>query len=191
MTAAEIGELLEIALSTVSGWRKRIGLAKRSRRGPAEPPDRSQRARPGQLVHVDVKRRGRISERGAGDRMTGHKRSQFKVRNGCPSRQITRYEFVHVIVADHSRLADAEVLQGTGENARQAVGCLRRGLRPFAEHAIRVERVMSDNGSDDVSRAHALACRTLGIRPTRIRPGRPRSNGKACVLPSACRPSGR
>ena len=179
MTAAEIAELLGVALSTVSLWLKRIGLGKRSRLEPPEPPNRYELARPGQLVHVDVKRLGRISVRGAGHRVTGHRRSQFKVRNGGPARQITGYEFVHVMVDDHSRLAYAEVLQGKGENARQAVCFLRRGLRFFADHGVRVERVMSDNGAGYTSKAHSIACRTLGVRHTRIRPGRPRTNGKA------------
>jgi transposase InsO family protein len=179
MTAAEISELLAIPLSTVSAWLKRIGLGRRSRLEPPEPPNRYELARPGQLVHVDVKKLGRISLRGAGHRVTGNRRSQFKVRNRGPSRHVTGWELVHVMVDDHSRLAYAEVFQGRGENARQAIAFLRRGLAFFAEHGIKVERVMSDNGSGYVSRAHALACRTLGVRHTRIRPGRPRTNGKA------------
>ena len=179
MTAAEIAELLGVPISTVSAWLKRIGLGKRSRLEPPEPPNRYELPRPGQLVHVDVKRLGRISVRGAGHRVTGNRRSQFKVRNRGPSRQITGWEFVHVMVDDHSRLAYAEVFQGKGENARQAVSFLRRGLAFFAEHGVRVERVMSDNGSGYVSRTHAIACRALGVRHTRIRPGRPRTNGKA------------
>lgn len=179
MTAAEISELLALPISTVSVWLKRIGLGKRSRLAPPEPPNRYELARPGQLVHVDVKKLGRISVRGAGHRVTGNRRSQFKVRDRGHSRHITGYEFVHVMVDDHSRLAYAEVLQGKGENARQAVGFLRRGLRFFADHGVRVERVMSDNGSGYVSKAHAIACRALGLRHTRIRPGRPQTNGKA------------
>jgi transposase InsO family protein len=92
---------------------------------------------------------------------------------------VTGWEFVHVMVDDHSRLAYAEVFQGKGENARQAVAFLRRGLACFKAHGVEVERVMSDNGSGYVSRAHAIACRALGVRHTRIRPGRPRTNGKA------------
>src|SRR5829696_10155937 len=179
MTAAEISELLSIPLSTVSAWLKRIGLGKRSRLAPPEPPNRYELARPGQLVHVDVKRLGRISTRGAGHRVTGHRRSQFKRGERGARRQVTGYEFVHVMVDDHSRLAYAEVLQGKGENARQAVGFLRRGLRFFADHGVSVERVMSDNGSGYVSSTHAVACRALGVRHTRIRPRRPRTNGKA------------
>jgi transposase InsO family protein len=179
MTAAEISELLRMPLSTVSAWLKRIGLGKRSRLEPPEPPNRYELPRPGQLVHVDVKKLGRISVRGAGHRVTGNRRSQFKVRNRGPSRKITGWEFVHVMVDDHSRLAYAEVFQGRGENARQAVAFLRRGLAFFKTHGVEVERVMSDNGSGYVSKAHAIACRALAVRHTRVRPGRPRTNGKA------------
>jgi transposase InsO family protein len=177
MTAAEIAELLSMPISTVSAWLKRIGLSKRSRLEPPEPPNRYELARPGQLVHVDVKKLGRINRRGAGHRVTGNKRGQVKA--GPDRRGATGWEFVHVMVDDHSRLAYAEVFQGKGENARQAIAFLRRGLAFFAEHGVRVERVMSDNGSGYVSTAHALACRTLGVRHSRIRPGRPRTNGKA------------
>jgi transposase InsO family protein len=180
MTAAEIAELLSIPLSTVSAWLKRIGLGKRSRLEPPEPPNRYELARPGQLVHVDVKKLGRISTAGAGHRFTSHRRSQLPRRTiAGKRRQITGWEFVHVMVDDHSRFAYAEVFQGQAENARQAVAFLRRGLAAFAEHGIRVERVMSDNGSGYISTAHALACRALGVRHTRIRPGRPQTNGKA------------
>jgi transposase InsO family protein len=176
MTAAEIAESLSMPLSTVSAWLRRIGLGKRSRLVPPEPPNRYELARPGQLVHVDVKKLGRINRRGAGHRVTG-KRNQVKV--GPKRRGATGWEFVHVMVDDHSRLAYAEVFQGKGENASQAIAFLRRGLRFFADHGIRVERVMSDNGAGYRSSAHAIACRALGVRHTRIRPGRPRTNGKA------------
>jgi transposase InsO family protein len=179
LTAAQIAELLSMPLSTVSAWLKRIGLGKRSRLEPPEPPNRYELSRPGQLVHVDVKRLGRISVRGAGHRVTGNRRSQFKVGDGATRRQITGHEFVHVMVDDYSRLAYAEIFQGKGENARQAVAFLRRGLRFFAAHGVKVERVMSDNGAGYVSKGHAVACRALGVRHTRIRPGRPRTNGKA------------
>jgi transposase InsO family protein len=180
MTAAEIAELLSMPLSTVSAWLKRIGLGKRSRLEPPEPPNRYELARPGQLVHVDVKKLGRISARGAGHRFTAHRRSQNERRTiAGQRRQSTGWEFVHVMVDDHSRLAYAEVFQGQGENARQAIAFLRRGLRFFQAHGVRVERVMSDNGSGYISTAHAIACRALGVRHTRIHPGRPRTNGKA------------
>jgi transposase InsO family protein len=179
MTAGEISELLSMPLSTVSAWLKRIGLGRRSRLEPPEPPNRYELPRPGQLVHLDVKKLGRI-ERGAGHRVTGRRRDSGRRTDAAGVRRLqVGWEFVHVMVDDHSRLAYAEVFQGKGENARQAVAFLRRGLAFFAQHGIKVERVMSDNGAGYVSTAHALACRALGVRHTRIRPGRPRTNGKA------------
>ena len=79
MTAAEIAEVLGMALSTVSRWLQKIGLGKRSRLAPPEPPNRYERKRAGELIHVDVKKLGRISRKGAGHRVTGHRGSQFKV----------------------------------------------------------------------------------------------------------------
>ena len=76
LTAAEIAEVLALPLSTVSLWLKRVGLGKRSRLEPAEPPNRYERRHPGELVHVDIKRLGRISARGAGHRVLGHRGSQ-------------------------------------------------------------------------------------------------------------------
>ena len=76
MTAAEIAEVLGLPLSTVSLWLKRIGLGKRSRLEPPEPPNRYERRHPGELVHVDIKKLGRISARGAGHRVLGNRASQ-------------------------------------------------------------------------------------------------------------------
>jgi transposase InsO family protein len=174
MTAAQIAEVLGLALSTVSRWLKRIGLGKRSRLEPPEPPNRYERRHPGELVHVDIKTLGRISTRGAGHRVLGHRKSQF--HSGHHRRQ-TGFEYVHVMVDDHSRLAYAEVLEDL--TARCAVAFLRRAVAWFAEHGIRIRAVMSDNGSAYVSHAHRDACRELSLRHLRIRPGRPRTNGKA------------
>jgi len=116
MTAAEIAEILGLALSTVSLWLWRIGLGKRSRLTPPEPPNRYERRHAGELVHVDIKQLGRISARGAGHRVTGHKASQVHPRthNGRRLQRATGFEYVHVMVDDHSRLAYAEVLEGRG-----------------------------------------------------------------------------
>jgi transposase len=168
MTAAEIAELLGMALSTVSLWLKRVGLGKRSRLEPPEPPNRYERRRPGELVHVDIKQLGRISERGAGWRMVGHRGSPLKRRDRGPARGVTRFEYVHVMVDDHSRLAYAEVLDALGADA--AIAFLRRALAWFAERGVRVERVMTDNGSAYVSHAHRQALRELGIRHLTTRP---------------------
>jgi transposase InsO family protein len=174
MTAAQIAEVLSLALSTVSLWLKRIGLGKRSRLEPPEPPNRYERRRPGELVHVDIKQLGRISRLGAGHRMVGHRRSQ---RRGRKRGGVTRFEYVHVMVDDHSRLAYAEVLPTL--TAGCAIGFLRRAVGWFAERGVEVEAVMSDNGSAYVAHAYRLALAELGLRHLRIRPYRPRTNGKA------------
>jgi transposase InsO family protein len=175
MTAAEIAELLGMALSTVSAWLKRIGLGKRSRLAPPEPPNRYERRRPGELVHVDVKKLGRILA--AGHRVTGSRRLQRSHRVDGVQRGLAGWEFVHVCVDDHSRLAYVEVLRR--EDSVAAIGFLRRAQAWFGEHGVVVKRVMTDNGSAYVSRAYAAACRQLGLRHLRTRPYRPRTNGKA------------
>ena len=172
MTAAQIAEVLGLALSTVSLWLKRVGLGKRSQLEPPEPPNRYERSRPGELVHVDIKQLGRISKRGAGHRVIASRKSQ-----GDHHRRRTGFEFVHVMVDDHSRLAYAEVLPTL--SARCAVAFLRRGVAWFADRGVQIKAVMSDNGSAYVANAHRQALAELGLRHLRIRPYRPRTNGKA------------
>jgi transposase InsO family protein len=142
---------------------------------PPEPPNRYERSRPGELVHVDVKKLGRILK--PGHRITGNRRGQASTHRGGKPVRLAGWEFVHIAVDDYSRLAYAEVL--SDERAETAVGFLRRALRFFSEHGIAVERVMSDNGSPYVSKHHAIACRELGVRHLRTQPYRPRTNGKA------------
>jgi transposase InsO family protein len=177
MTAAEIAEALGLALSTVSLWLKRIGLGKRSRLEPPEPPNRYERSRPGELIHIDVKKLGRISARGAGHRVLGAAQRQSQVRVGPKRLGATGWERCHVCVDDATRLAYVEVLPD--ERGETAVGFLRRAVAWFAEHGVRVERVMTDNGAPYRSTIHAVACRELGVRHLRTRPYRPRTNGKA------------
>lgn len=175
MTAAEIAETLDMALSTVSRWLKKIGLGKRSRLEPPEPPNRYERKRPGELIHVDVKKLGRISRRGAGHRVTGNRRGREKV--GPRRLGVTGWEFVHVCVDDATRLAYVEVLDD--EKGATAAAFLRRAVRWFKGMGITVERVLSDNGACYRSGAHAEACREFGMRHLFTRPYRPRTNGKA------------
>jgi transposase InsO family protein len=175
MTAAQIAELLGMALSTVSLWLKRIGLGKRSRLAPPEPPNRYERRHAGELVHIDIKKLGRILA--AGHRVTGSRRLQRSHRVGGVLRGVAGWEFVHVCIDDHSRLAYVEVLGG--EDAASAIGFLHRALAWFRERGVVVMRVMTDNGSAYSSHAHAAACRELGLRHLRTRPYRPRTNGKA------------
>jgi transposase InsO family protein len=177
MTAAEIAEVLGMALSTVSRWLARIGLGKRSRLAPPEPPNRYERKRPGELIHVDVKKLGRIGRRGAGHRVTGNRKSQFELGAGAQRRRKTGWEFVHVCVDDATRLAYVEVLPD--EKGATAAAFLRRAVEWFEGMGITVERVLSDNGACYRSRVHSQACRELGMRHLRTRPYRPRTNGKA------------
>jgi transposase InsO family protein len=178
MTAAEIAELLGMALSTVSGILRRLGLGRLGRIG-LEQPVRYERTRPGELVHVDVKRLGRI-QGGAGKRVRDGLRKHYNPmrtdRDGI-RRNTVGWECVHIAIDDYSRLAYAEVLPD--EKATTAAGFLRRALAYYRRHGIRVERVLTDNGPCYLSVVHALACRSLGIRHLRTRPYRPQTNGKA------------
>ncbi len=167
MTGPEIAEVLEMASSTVSAVLSRIGLGTLARLEPPEPPNRYERANPGELIHIDVKKLVRI-EKGAGHRVTGKRTSQAKGAG---------WERVHVCVDDATRLAYVEVL--SDEKGRTAVGFLKRALAFYSAHGITVERVMTDNGPAYLSIAHAIACRALGVRHIRTRPYRPRTNGKA------------
>jgi transposase InsO family protein len=178
MTAAEIAELLGMALSTVSGILTRVGMGRLGRIG-LEQPVRYEYSRPGELVHIDIKKLGRI-EGGAGKRITGGiKRNPDRRRVGADgvARKTIGWEYVHIAIDDYSRLAYAEVLPD--EQATTAIGFLRRALAHYRRHGIQVERILTDNGSCYRAAIHALACKALGIRHSRTRPYRPQTNGKA------------
>ena len=175
MTGAEIAMCLTMPVSTVSAVLARIGLGKLSRLEPPEPPNRYERERPGELVHIDVKKLGRI--RGAGHRMIASRASQKRVSANGKRTGVAGWEFVHVCIDDATRLAYVEVLED--EKGLTAVGFLRRAIAYYRRHGITVERVMTDNGTAYRSTIHALACRKLHIRHLRTRPYRPRTNGKA------------
>lgn len=180
LTGPEIAETLEMATSTVSAVLKRIGLGKLSRLEPEEPIRRYERSRPGELLHIDVKKLGRIGPHGAGHRVLGRswaKEGHTRTDAEGVRRLQTGWERVHVCVDDATRLAYVEVLPD--EKATTAIGFLRRAVAFYRSHGIVVEQLMTDNGSAYVSTAHALACRALGIRHIRTRPRRPQTNGKA------------
>jgi transposase InsO family protein len=177
-TGAEIAELLGMALSTVSGILTRIGLGKLGRLG-MEPAQRYERERPGELVHIDVKKLGRI-QGGAGKRARDGLRTHYNTRHTDKAgirRNTVGWECVHIAIDDATRLAYVEVLGD--EKATTAVGFLRRAVAHYASYGIGVERVITDNGSPYRSTVHAIACRALGIRHLRTRPYRPQTNGKA------------
>ena len=175
MTGAEIAFCLGMPSSTVSAVLLRIGLGKLSRLEPPEPPNRYERRHPGELIHVDVKKLGRIPAGRAGHRVHGNRALQLSPRTA--GKKTVGWEYVHVCVDDATRLAYVEVLRD--EKASSAVGFLHRAIAFYRRHGITVERVMTDNGPAYRSTIHAFACRALGLRHLRTQPYRPRTNGKA------------
>jgi transposase InsO family protein len=163
----EIAGLLGMAPSTVSAVAKREGVGRLGRLG-LEPARRYERSRPGELVHVDVKKLGRIER--PGHRVSGRYQRHYRSRGAG-------WEFVHIAIDDATRLAHAEVL--ADERAETACGFLRRAVTFFGSHGFGVERLLTDNGNAYRSSVHAICCRELGIRHLRTRPYRPQTNGKA------------
>ena len=166
MTGAEIAETLGMPVSTVSGILTRIGLGKLWRLEPLEPANRYEKQRPGELVHVDVKKLARIGR--PGHRVHGDRRTRMRGIG---------WEYVHVAIDDATRLVYVEVLED--EKAVTAVGFLRRAVAHFAAFGVQVERLMTDNGPAYLSIVHAIACKTLGLKHLRTRPYRPQTHGKA------------
>ena len=177
MTGAEIAEVLQMALSTVSAILTRIGMGKLGRLG-LEPAVRYERQRPGELIHIDVKKLGRI-QGGAGHRITGKRGRYTGKRTDAEGvrRHTVGWEYVHIAIDDATRLAYVEVL--SDEKATTAIGFLRRAVEHFASYGITVQALITDNGSAYRSTIHAIACRALKIRHLRTRPYRPQTNGKA------------
>src|SRR3954465_3231305 len=165
-TSPEIAETLGMPLSTVGAVLSRNGLGKLPRLLPEEPANSYERPRAGELVHLDVKKLGRIGR--PGHRVHGDRRTQVRGIG---------WEFVHVAVDAAPRLAYVEVLDD--EKGQTAAGFLRRAVDFFRRYGIHVERVLTDNGACYRAVVHALACRRLGIKHLRTRPYRPRTNGKA------------
>lgn len=159
-----IGWELQMAASTVYAVLRRLGLHRLSRLEPRPVPVRYEWPRPGDLLHLDTKKLGRFS--GVGKRFGGPRRSRH-----------FGWDFVHVAIDDHSRLAYAEQLPD--EHGVTAGAFLERALAFFDSHGVKVDRIMTDNGSPYVSRAFAEILQDHGIRHLRTRPYTPRTNGKA------------
>jgi transposase InsO family protein len=168
-TAAEIAETLGMAHSTVSAVLKREGRGRLPRPDGDQPENRYERARPGELVHIDVKKLGRVA--GVGHRITGERRKGGGHARGAG------WEFVHVCIDDCTRLAYVEVLDD--ERKETVTTFLQRAVGWFADRDVIIERLMTDNGSGYRSTLHRRACEALGIRHLFTRPYRPRTNGKA------------
>ncbi len=166
LTAAEIAARLDLARTTVAGHLRSAGLGRLAALDPKPAVVRHQRERPGELLHLDVKKLARFER--VGHRITGSRRGQSSGAG---------WDFVHVAVDDASRLAYVEVLQD--ERRTSTTGFLVRARRWFRSHGIRVARIMTDNGSGDVAKLFAKACRLPRLRHLRTRPYTPKTNGKA------------
>lgn len=165
LPAWAIGQALRLPRSTVSAWLRRLGL----NRPPAAPPVPIQRyewPRPGDLVHLDIKPLSRIN--GVGHRIHGDRRRRARG---------VGWEYVHVAVDDHSRLAFVQVL--ADQRGPTCAAFLHRAVAWFRARGITVRRVMSDNGSGYVARVFRGMCADLGLRHLRTRAYTPRTNGKA------------
>ena len=165
MPAWAIGRALGVPRSTVSAWLRRLGL----QRPPAAPPVPVQRYEwptPGDLLHVDIKPLGRID--GVGHRIHGDRAQRARGAG---------WEYVHVAVDDHSRIAYVEVL--ADQLGTTCAAFLRRAVAWLQGRGMTVRRVLSDNGSGYVSRAFRATCQQLDLRHLRTRAYTPRTNGKA------------
>lgn len=165
-TGVQIAAQVGVSRATVGRLLRGRGLARLRALELRPPVQRYERARPGELLHVDTKKLGRI--RRPGHRVTGTRRGQ---RRGAG------WEYAHVCVDDASRLAYVEVLPD--ERSGTAQGFLRRAVRWLATLGVPVQRVMTDNGSPYIAHAFAGLCHRLGARQLRTRPYTPRTNGKA------------
>lgn len=166
MRATQIAARLRMALSTVAGVLRRLGLSRARDIEEREPVVRYERARPGELLHLDIKKLGRF--RRPGKRVLRDRRCRSPGAG---------WEYVHVCVDDHSRVAYVEVLPN--ERKESCTGFLERAVVWYAQRGIVTERVMTDNGSGYVSKLFGAACAGLGARHVRTRPYRPQTNGKA------------
>jgi transposase InsO family protein len=168
LTGAAIARRLRLRRSTVAGWLKRLGMNRLKLMEPKPPVVRYERARAGELIHVDTKKLGRFKQ--IGHRITGVEGRRNRARN-------IGWDFVHLAIDDATRLAYVEVLPD--ETGVTAAGFMARALAWYRAQAIKVERVMSDNGSPYVSKAFAERVRAERLRHLRTRPYTPKTNGKA------------
>ena len=166
LAGEDIASRLGLPRSTVGRWLRRYGLGRLPRLAPPEPIRRYQKEHAGELLHLDTKKLGRID--GIGHRIHGDRRTR--------NRGIG-WDIVFVAVDDASRWSYCEVLGD--ECGTTAAAFLERAVAAFARLGISVQRVLTDNGSCFVSRSFTQLCLRLGIRHSRTRPYRPRTNGKA------------
>jgi transposase InsO family protein len=168
LSGPSIARRLALPRSTVGAVLRRLGLGQLAALDPKPPVVRYERERPGELIHIDTKKLGKID--GIGHRITGQHSGMRKNRG-------IGWEHLHVCIDDASRLAYTEILPD--ERKESACAFLTRALAFFQAHGVTVERVMTDNGS--AYRSHLFKSRIAeaGLRHIRTRPYTPRTNGKA------------
>jgi transposase InsO family protein len=165
-TGEQIARQVHASPATVSRVLRRLGLSRLKNLAPAAPIQRYERARPGELIHIDIKKLARFEK--IGHRITSERAGQ--------SRGVG-WEFVHVCLDDASRVAFAQILPD--ERQESAVAFLQAALAYYAGLGVGVLRVMTDNGSCYRSRAFAKTCRRLELKHIKTKPYTPRTNGKA------------
>ena len=172
-TGKQIAKETRVSPATVSRVLRRLGLSRMRDLEPAQPIRRYERQRPGELIHLDIKKLGRFER--VGHRITGDRRGQSN-RRGTKLGGIG-WEYVHVCIDDASRVAFSQIKPD--EKATSAVPFLRAAVAYYASLGIKVERVMTDNGSCYKAFDFRDACRQLGLRHIRTKPYTPKTNGKA------------
>jgi len=171
-TQEHIAGELGISKATVSRILKRRGLSLLSSLEPQQPRPRYEREKPGEIIHIDIKKLGRFNA--IGHRITGDRRGQSNARGRGDG---PGWEFVHVAIDDHSRVATAAIFPD--EKKKSAVTFLRSAVAYYKSLGVTVDRVMTDNGSCYKSFAFARACKRLRIKHIRTKPYTPQTNGKA------------
>jgi transposase InsO family protein len=166
-TGQQIAVELGISPATVSRILRSLGLNSLKALEPAEPVRRYERECPGELIHIDIKKLGKFNR--IGHRITGDRRGQRSSRG-------VGWEYLHLAIDDHSRVAYSEILPD--EKRRSCLRFLCNALRFFSAHGIKVQRVMTDNGVSFRSRRYAKALRMLTIKHLRTKPYTPKTNGK-------------
>jgi transposase InsO family protein len=168
LTGPQIARQLAMPRSTVGAVLRRRGLGRLKALDPPPPARRYERDRPGELIHIDTKKLGRID--GIGHRITGS-------HAGVNRNRGIGWDVLHVCIDDASRLAYTEILPD--EQKASAIAFLDHALAWFARHGVAVARVMTDNGSAYRSHAFRQHLGAASLRHIRTRPYAPRTNGKA------------
>jgi transposase InsO family protein len=171
-TQAAIAAETGLSMATVSRILRRRGLSLLSAIEPAAPRPRYERETPGEIIHIDIKKLGRFNA--IGHRITGNRTGQSNQRSAGAG---PGWEFVHVAIDDHSRLAFGQVLPD--EKKTSAVAFLINAARYYRRFGVRIARIMTDNGSCYKSRVFRQVCERLGIKHIRTKPYTPQTNGKA------------